>query len=67
MPLLHFTNLIMLQAYILNTSYKLITNSFELSNKDDQIFLNKFAIIGLIMFKFGKLVLNLVGTLESLG
>ena len=40
MPLLHLTNLI-LQTYILNNSYKLNTNSFELSNKDDQIFLNK--------------------------
>ena len=40
MPLLHLTNLI-LQTYILNNSYKRNTNSFELSNKDDQIFLNK--------------------------
>ena len=40
MPLLHLTNLI-LQTYILNNSYKLNTNSFELSNEDNQIFLNK--------------------------
>ena len=40
MPLLHLTNL-MLQTYILNNSYKLNTNSFELSTEDNQIFLNK--------------------------
>ena len=51
MPLLHLTNLI-LQTYILNNSYKRNTNSFELSNKDDQIFLNKSYLEQLHMPKY---------------